>query len=82
LWRGEGSGVDSQGVNNAVLEGGVTFVPGRQGSAFRFDGIDDDLLIPASPSLQLENAFTLEFWFSFPFEIVPVHRALRVALDS
>jgi hypothetical protein len=71
VWQGEGSGADSQGLNHAVEEGGVSYVPGKIGSAFSFDGIDDDLLIPASTSLQLETAFTLEFWFSFPFDVVP-----------
>jgi hypothetical protein len=71
LWRGEGNGADAHGTNHGVLEGGVGFVPGRRGSAFDFDGIDDDLLIPASSSLQLETAFTVEFWFSFPFDVVP-----------
>ncbi|WP_230421344.1 PxKF domain-containing protein [Actinomadura soli] len=71
LWRGEGSAADAQGVNDGVLNGGAGYVPGRFGSAFNFDGVNDDLVIPASASLTLEQAFTLEFWFSFPTDIVP-----------
>jgi hypothetical protein len=71
LWSGEGSGADAQGLNNAIVEGALTYVPGKHGNAFNFDGVDDGLLIPASPSLQLPNAFTLEFWFNFPFDVVP-----------
>lgn len=71
LWRGEGSGADTQAANNAITRGGVTYVAGRYGSAFNFDGVDDDLLVPASASLQLESAFTVEFWFSFPHDVVP-----------
>ena len=71
LWRGDGDAADARGTNHGALHGGVTFVPGRHGSAFAFDGVDDELLIPASTSLQLENTFTLEFWFSFPFDVVP-----------
>jgi hypothetical protein len=71
LWQGEGTGADSQGTNHGVLEGGVAFVPGKRGSAFAFDGVDDDLLIPASASLQLDTAFTVEFWFSFPSDVIP-----------
>jgi hypothetical protein len=71
LWRGEGSGADSQNTNHGVLEGEVTFVPGKVGDAFDFDGVDDALLIPASPTLTLEEAFTVEFWFSFPVDVLP-----------
>lgn len=46
-------------------------MPGRSGSAFAFDGVDDDLLIPAATSLRLEDSFTVEFWFSFPFDVTP-----------
>jgi hypothetical protein len=71
LWRGEGTAADAQGVNDGTLQGGGGFTAGKYGGAFNFDGVDDALVIPASASLALEDSFTLEFWFSFPVDIVP-----------
>jgi hypothetical protein len=55
-WRGEGNANDSQGSNNGILEGGAGFAPGMVGQAFSFDGYDDYVRVPASPSLPVGNA--------------------------
>jgi len=64
-WAGEGNANDSQGANNGILEGGVTFVPGhRLRPALSFNGSDADVKVPASPSLDvgLGPGFTIEAW--------------------
>jgi len=37
-WRGESNALDQVGQHNGALNGGVSFVPGYDGYAFRFDG--------------------------------------------
>jgi tetratricopeptide (TPR) repeat protein len=63
-WAGEGNANDSTGANNGVLEGAVTFVPGKVGQAFSFDGTTADVRVPASPSLNVGagNGMTIEAW--------------------
>jgi hypothetical protein len=63
-WAGEGNANDSEGANNGILEGGVTFVPGEVGNAFSFNGVDADVKVPASSSLDvgLAAGFTIELW--------------------
>jgi hypothetical protein len=63
-WAGEGNANDSTGVNNGALEGGVTFVPGEVGLALSFDGTTADVVVPASPSLDVGagEGFAIEAW--------------------
>jgi hypothetical protein len=63
-WAGEGNANDSVGANNGVLEGAVTFVPGKVGQAFSFDGTTADVRVPASPSLDVGAGagMTIEAW--------------------
>ena len=65
-WAGEGNANDSTGANNGVIEGGVTFVAGKVGQAFRFDGATADVDIPASASLNLGTGggMTIELWIN------------------
>ena len=53
---GSGSG------NNGTLTNGPTWTAGRLGSALAFDGINDNVTIPHSPSLALAGAFSLSAW--------------------
>jgi YD repeat-containing protein len=63
-WPGNGNASDVAGVNNARLAGGVSFANGRVSSAFRFDGSNDVVQVPAHPTLDVGqgNGLTLEFW--------------------
>ncbi len=62
-WPGEGNGNDIAGGNNGVAQGNVTFVAGKVGQAFNFDGNDGTAVVVGNPaSLQLQN-FTIECWF-------------------
>jgi uncharacterized repeat protein (TIGR01451 family) len=61
-YRAENNGVDSAGPNFATLTGGATYTTGKAGQAFSFDGLNDSVNAPMSPSLQLTTGATVEFW--------------------
>ena len=63
-WAGQGNANDNTTTNNGVLEGGMSFVPGEVGEAFSFNGIDADVRIPASASLNVGTGpgLTIEAW--------------------
>ncbi len=65
-WAGEGNANDSVGTNNGILEGGLTFAPGKVGRAFSFDGITADVHVPASGSVDVGagDGFTVEAWIN------------------
>ncbi len=65
-WRGEGNADDSIGPNGGTVQGGVTFVPGKVGQAFAFDGTSADVLIQTSTTLNLSQGFTFAFWIRMP----------------
>src|SRR5947209_7782850 len=52
-YRAEGDATDYVSGNNGVLQNGVTFTAGEVGQAFQFDGVDDEVRIPASTSLNV-----------------------------
>jgi hypothetical protein len=72
-WRGEEDGADSRGAHDGELLNGVEFVPGQVGSAFRFDGLEARVRVPASPELDLWKApgLTVEGWV-WPEQLDPV----------
>jgi hypothetical protein len=64
-WPGNGTARDVVGPNSGDAINGVTFVRGRVGQAFVFDGIQSFVLVPNSASLDLTNDFTIDAWI-FP----------------
>ena len=66
LWHfDEGTGTtayDSSGYDNHGTISGATWVDGKFGKALQFDGIDDYVEVPASPSLAIADAITIEVW--------------------
>jgi hypothetical protein len=67
-WRfDEGSGNilhDASPYHNDGVIHNAEWVRGRSGSALHFDGLTSYVILPNSPSLKLENEFTLEVWLS------------------
>ncbi|HXJ58843.1 MAG TPA: PA14 domain-containing protein [Verrucomicrobiae bacterium] len=68
-WPGEGSAEDIAGGHPGVLMSGVTFVPGKVGQAFNFDGVSSYVRLPDNcfpyPAAGNGNApFSFEIWFA------------------
>ncbi len=61
-WPGEGNALDLVGPNSGTLFGGVTFVAGRVGQAFRFNGIDGFVSAPTTGMPIGASDRTIEFW--------------------
>src|SRR5439155_10820417 len=61
---GDGDANDISGNNNnGTLVNGTKFTPGMVGLGFSFDGVDDFVRIPNSPSLDITgNAITIDAW--------------------
>jgi glucose/arabinose dehydrogenase/chitodextrinase len=57
---------DASGNNNTItLLNGLTFAPGKNGNGLSFDGANDYLTAPNSPSLDISgNALTLSMWIN------------------
>ena len=60
-WRAEGNAADAVGSNSGTLLGAVTFVPGKVGQAFHFDGESSLIEVPTAPSLE-PQALTTMLW--------------------
>lgn len=61
-WSAENNANDRKGVNNGTLNNGVTFVQGKVGQAFNFDGENDFVRVSHSNSLNITNDMTIEAW--------------------
>lgn len=70
--------------NNYTMHDSPTFVAdrhGNEGEAIYLDGVDDYLSIPADPSFQITEPFSLNVWFKLPED--PTERfSLRSAGSS
>ncbi len=59
-YRGENNANDTTvNGNNGSLENGATFIAGKDGQAFDFDGVDDSVLLP---TINLGQDYTIEMW--------------------
>ncbi|MEI6566862.1 MAG: LamG-like jellyroll fold domain-containing protein, partial [Verrucomicrobiota bacterium] len=63
-WPGDGFSFDVAGTNHGTLYNGATYAPGKVGTAFSFDGVDDTVWVNPGPSLNFTNAITLEAWIN------------------
>ena len=60
-----GNAIDESGFNNNGTVSGATLVSDRWGnpsSAYSFDGINDYISVVSSPSLNFQDAVTINFW--------------------
>jgi len=61
-WRMEGNAEDEMGRNNGIVNGG-SFVDGKFGKGFESNSNGENITVPHSPSLQLEDSnITVLFW--------------------
>jgi hypothetical protein len=60
-WRAEGDYVDDVGGIAGIPRREVTFVPGKFGRAFHFNGLNSGVVLGNPPALHLQN-FTIEGW--------------------
>ncbi|HEV2211433.1 MAG TPA: LamG-like jellyroll fold domain-containing protein [Verrucomicrobiae bacterium] len=81
-WSGEGDAWDSAGTNDGVLLNGTDFAPGEVGLAFRFNGVNNAVRVPASANLNLgtSNGLTLEAWV-YPTDVGPQHSVIEWSQD-
>ena len=63
-WQGEGSAADMFGRNNGSLVNGAAYAPGKIGDGFIFDGTNDYLEIPHSPSIDIgpNQPMSIKLW--------------------
>ncbi|MDA1276791.1 MAG: immunoglobulin domain-containing protein [Verrucomicrobia bacterium] len=61
-WRAEASVEDAQGTNPGTLRNGASFLTGKVGSAFNFNGLNQYVEVPNSPNLNPAESFTIECW--------------------
>src|SRR5260370_799515 len=65
-WPGDGNANEIQGGNNGTLQNGVTFGPGEVGQAFHFNGSNQFVQVPDSPSWAFGSGdFTIDLWVTF-----------------
>ena len=64
-WPGEGNAQDVTGNNNGTPQN-ITYTNGEVGQAFVFSGSSSQIMVPASPSLNvgLGSGFTFETWIN------------------
>lgn len=61
-YAGDANANDAIAGNNGTLIGGVDFVPGEAGQAFRFNGVDGEVKVPNSIPLEPSAAVTVDLW--------------------
>jgi hypothetical protein len=66
LWSGEGNGADSVGGHDAIVPPAITYVPGKVGQCFDFDGRPGRMTVPDFPALDFgpNQDFSIGVWIS------------------
>jgi hypothetical protein len=62
-WPGDGNTQDIQGGNNGQLKNGTSFGAGEVGQAFKFNGVNNYVLVPDNSSLNYTD-FTYDAWIA------------------
>ena len=63
-WPGDGNTDDIVDSNPGVLENGASFAAGKVGSAFSFDGVDDQVRVPHSANQNAGAELTVDAWIN------------------
>lgn len=63
-WKGDNTGTDAVGGNNATLLNGVAFAQGQINNAFLMDGVNDDVSVGTKANLNVGagTGYTLQAW--------------------
>ncbi len=61
-WNADGNALDSTDSNDGTWFGNVSYVPGKYGQAFIFDGSPDYVVIPNNNNLDMQNELTISAW--------------------
>lgn len=63
-WPGDGNALDIWDSNHGTLMNGATFAPGKVAQAFSFDGVNDNVKVPDSSSLNfgVGSGFSIDAW--------------------
>jgi hypothetical protein len=64
-WRAESSALDHVGPNHGVMNNGAAFAPGKVGTAFLLDGVNDFVSIADSPTFSNLPQISFAVWFKF-----------------
>ena len=82
-YEGEAGALDSRSCNNGTLNGGTNFAAGKVGQAFSFDGIDDNIVVPNSPSLDITgNQLTIEAWINLNSSFSGFNQIVSMATNT
>ncbi|MFZ5798561.1 MAG: LamG-like jellyroll fold domain-containing protein, partial [Thermodesulfobacteriota bacterium] len=82
-WRAEENPDDYHGRNNATLVNGTGYGPGKVGSAFLLDGVNDFVQVQSPTSLPLGNApRSMDLWFRTPRNLATTQEAALVQYGS
>lgn len=65
-WRGDQNTDDDSGLYAGLAAGGLGYGPGRHGSAFLLDGIDDAVVADRDDALWPSGSFSIEAWINVP----------------
>ncbi len=65
-WRGENNALDRQGGNSGTTQGNLTYVAGKVGTAFHFDGASGLVALGNTSPFRQSSAITYSFWARFP----------------
>jgi len=67
-WPGDGDANDIVGGNDGTPVNGATTAPGKVGSAFSFNGVDDFVQVPDSDFWTFTGDFTIDAWVKIETE--------------
>ncbi len=63
-YPGDGNGNEVMFGNNGTFSGGATYVAGKVGQAFSFDGVNAVVTAPNTANLQVTSAVTIDAWIN------------------